>query len=384
MNLTNQHIQTAYPFILTQTSGVLTDGTGSNVISIQATSSFATTASYAVTTSFALNGGGSGTTLFTASTYPITSSWAVSASHATKSDFLTPFAKVTISSSNNDRLVLGDTSLTNTGIAIIDSTGNEILFDDAAQLGIIIKDSNADEIKMNATGVYVITSNNDVIGLNDNNVSSSNGIFLQDNTGSIIIMNDKNNAGIIMADNSGNTISMSNANITITHPGKNFLVGSIIYDQYGNLTNVNNIIASGNSTANVFSASQAAVGESFHGTSSWSNNSISSSFATSSANGAVAWAYMSYNGTALVSSSYNCNVKRNALGSYFVNFIKQPPNLFYVVNFNGYSGSATAPTMSAGAATGYTSNGFTMSIQTLSAIPSPITDFTTGSFTVFN
>jgi len=38
------------------------------------------TASYAFTASFALNGGGSGTTLTTGSTYPITASWALTAS----------------------------------------------------------------------------------------------------------------------------------------------------------------------------------------------------------------------------------------------------------------------------------------------------------------
>jgi len=57
-------------------SYVINSGSVTNAIS----------SSYSLTASFALNGGGGGTTLTTASTYPITSSWAVSASYVSNNN----------------------------------------------------------------------------------------------------------------------------------------------------------------------------------------------------------------------------------------------------------------------------------------------------------
>jgi len=87
-----------------------------------------TTSSYALTASFALNGGGSGTSLNTGSTYPITSSWAnnaISASYALNasmvgtdryipswiSNTLTPTSS--IYQKDNDHILINSTTYTN-------------------------------------------------------------------------------------------------------------------------------------------------------------------------------------------------------------------------------------------------------------------------------
>ena len=65
---------------------------GNATASLFGTSSDAVSSSYAITASFSLNAGGSGTTLFTGSTYEITSSWAL---NAVSASFATTFLSIT-------------------------------------------------------------------------------------------------------------------------------------------------------------------------------------------------------------------------------------------------------------------------------------------------
>jgi len=84
--------------------------------SLQGTSSNAVSSSYAVTASFSLNAGqSSGTTLFTGSTYEITSSWANNA--VTASYLIYPSSLVTANNNTTTSLIL-QTSSVNNGIFI--------------------------------------------------------------------------------------------------------------------------------------------------------------------------------------------------------------------------------------------------------------------------
>jgi hypothetical protein len=88
-----------------------------------------------------------------------------------------------------------------------------------------------------------------------------------------------------------------------------------------------------------------------------------SSYSLSSRNGASAWAFISQSGTIPITSSYGCRISRISVGTYGVIFTTPRQNSTYVVNFNGFSGSANRPTASIGYAVNQTINGFTMSIS---------------------
>src|ERR1041385_473181 len=77
MNFTGKRIQDTYPKVIHIESGsLLFNSTGSQLVFIDVSSSYALSASYAPST------GAGGTTLTTGSTYPFTSSWSQTSSYS--------------------------------------------------------------------------------------------------------------------------------------------------------------------------------------------------------------------------------------------------------------------------------------------------------------
>ena len=77
--LTNTNPVITYTASVVTSGSIIADGLGNQITFLNVSCSNASTASYV------LNGGGSGTTLTTGSTYPITSSWSISSSFASQS-----------------------------------------------------------------------------------------------------------------------------------------------------------------------------------------------------------------------------------------------------------------------------------------------------------
>jgi hypothetical protein len=123
-----------------------------------------------------------------------------------------------------------------------------------------------------------------------------------------------------------------------------------------------------------------------------SNNSqssslaISSSNALSASNGARAWGFLRYDGTTLTTNTYGCSVLRIGLGSFGVTLSPVFPSTLYAVTMNASSASRLTPsntTASVGFPFNQATTGFTMSMAQGGNLGLRA-DFTTASFSVFS
>lgn len=111
------------------------------------------------------------------------------------------------------------------------------------------------------------------------------------------------------------------------------------------------------------------------GTSSWAITARTASMDS-------AWGYLAYDGTTLVTNTFNATVTRGAVGSYNVLFQTALSSGRYAVVANAHSGSSDASaTGSIIWANKQTTTGFTMSCQKVTDFTT-LADFTTASFTV--
>ena len=129
---------------------------------------------------------------------------------------------------------------------------------------------------------------------------------------------------------------------------------------------------------------------SHYGTSSWSNNSISSSYALTASFSSTAsvipnkqqfaaWA-IAWDGSPMLSQSYNIStISKSAVGSYYISMSKAltPP---YSVTFSGYSGSSTIITGSVACIYNIGASSFSMSVSNNGS--TALSNFTTASFNI--
>lgn len=121
------------------------------------------------------------------------------------------------------------------------------------------------------------------------------------------------------------------------------------------------------------------------GTSSWANVARTSSME-------AAWGYATYTGLgALNTTTYNCAITRSSpgiVGQYWISFTNPLSTANYAVISTGFSGSSgvtnLAPTASYLMPISQRTTGFTMSVVKLSAAVPPASDFNTASFSVFS
>jgi hypothetical protein len=110
----------------------------------------------------------------------------------------------------------------------------------------------------------------------------------------------------------------------------------------------------------------------------------SSSYSTSSYNGALAWGNFTIVGTTLTSNiTRNLTISRIGTGLYGFKFSTSASNIFYIPSFNGMTGSNAAPTASIGTMINQNTSSFSMSVVTLSSSIITRADCQSGSISIF-
>ncbi len=321
------------------------------------TSSLKGTASFAKSASIAINALFASASVFATQSLNATSS--ISASYVSGSyGIVNQFTASSIKTGN----IVNDSTLTL-------NTSNEGSISIASDGAMNFTTNNEHAITITSDGGISLNSNNgnDVTITSAANITAnaSNGVTINGGTG-----------GLTIGQNAADTTTMFFDGVT----------GDLTLSSADGIFDVEcNAIFNGFSTF----TNPVLITSTLSATGSLNGTATSSSYATSSYNGAFAWANFGVNGTTLTTNaSRNLTLTRMSGGLYGCKFNTPATNVFYMVMFNGITGSTAAvaaaqPTSSMGAVLGNQgTTAFTMSVCTAtSAIVRA--DCWSGSIAVF-